>query len=73
MEKEIIICPTCYGQGQIKTEEYTGDHHKSDWDIKYPKCTVCDGAGRMVKVTSITYLKITNKSTDGCPLREKSI
>ena len=37
--KSIILCGTCNGQGKIL----------------YQKCSSCNGTGRKIKITTITY------------------
>lgn len=44
---EIVICDYCNGDGSIK--DYTGD-----WGT----CRECDGEGRVIKQTSVTYKKL---------------
>ena len=53
-KREIIICPTCDGVGEISWDECT-NHHKGEYDTHYETCTACAGTGRVVKTTEVTF------------------
>lgn len=52
--KTIIICPTCQGEGEIQVHNdnpaYNGPWVKT--------CYTCNGAGRLVQITTKEYLML---------------
>lgn len=65
--RELILCVECKGTGKKELSERYDYHHGYDW-VWDKICSNCGGPGRMIKVTEITYEKLTKEDLN---LREK--
>ena len=54
---EIAICPICKGSGIVSHRRHYG--HTSGWVYDNRICEVCEGKGRLMKVISEQYLKLS--------------
>jgi hypothetical protein len=60
--EEVILCSSCAGKGYIWESEMT-DYHKREYDTFKVNCKSCDGSGRRIKKTTITYEKFVDSTT----------
>jgi DnaJ-class molecular chaperone len=64
--REIVICPNCKGSGVIECRELE-DYHKNIYDEWTEVCTNCNGHGRLRKVVTVKYEKLTDKELKATP------
>jgi len=57
---EVVICSSCEGRGYIVGTNLV-DYHKGEFESFRTPCRTCDGTGRMLKKTTITYEKFVNE------------
>jgi len=57
--EEIVLCEACKGKGTVEHSELEDFHHGTykHWETD---CDVCDGGGRLLKVTTIEYKKLSS-------------
>ena len=60
MKKEIILCEMCDGRGYSMIPGNCINGHTGEYAASTKEhCRVCDGKGRVVKVTTIEYKVLT--------------
>jgi DnaJ-class molecular chaperone len=52
---QIILCPTCGGNGYHECSEVT-DYHKRESRYWKVKCKTCNGKGRMIESRSVKQM-----------------
>ena len=57
IEKEIVLCSSCKGEGVLKTHEIT-DYHRNEYDVIIMECRSCNGEGRLWRTTVTTWEKL---------------
>lgn len=55
--KEIILCPSCKGEGVLRHHEIT-DYHRNEYDVITTECVNCDGKGRLWLITRMELQKL---------------
>ena len=48
---EVVICPDCNGEGQF----WQVERHNKDGSLIESVCRACNGSGKLIKKTSITF------------------
>lgn len=56
--REVIICPQCKGVGQAYRLSKTGTPYMAHGKPVLEICPLCDGEGRLLRITTIEYLQI---------------
>lgn len=60
MAEEVMVCDRCKGNGKVECSELV-DYHKGDYNYWWEKCIRCDGTGRLVKTTTVSYKPFKEK------------
>lgn len=58
-ERSIVLCPQCQGAGRIPRTCKDGNIYVVHGKPVYSPCPVCDGEGRLIRITTISYMRLT--------------
>lgn len=55
--KEIVLCGNCKGEGVLYRHEVK-DYHRNDYNVIPSVCIMCNGTGRLWKITKVEFQKL---------------
>lgn len=62
--RDVVICPQCKGAGQVYRLSKDGTPYMLHGQPVLEFCPVCDGEGRLIRVTTVEYMRIPTNIVD---------
>lgn len=56
--RDVVICPQCKGAGQVYRLNKDGTPYMMHGKPVLEYCPVCDGEGRLLRITTVEYMRI---------------
>lgn len=63
-KKEVIICPQCRGTGQTYRLNRDNTPYMSHGRPVFDFCSLCDGNGRLLRLTTVEYMRVPSNIID---------